>query len=168
MNEFEEICKLASKERWCWKIFCTTCGHMDFRYAFAELAAGNSPDNDSWLVHKSNAGYSDLLGSPPTSYSEKQKEAVINICCNANLSLIAKSCKFPDWLGYLGLVLEDMASKSDSYKKLSQNWASQLSPMVSDEKEIRSRLELIAEGSGMLNIENLELCETVLMRRKRV
>ena len=34
---FLSLCRLASQENWCWKIICTTCGHMHFRYGFKEL-----------------------------------------------------------------------------------------------------------------------------------
>ena len=50
-NPFEALCSLASREHWCWKMFCTTCGHMLFRYAFRQLASGTSPDDEGWLVH---------------------------------------------------------------------------------------------------------------------
>lgn len=163
MNQFEELCKLASDENWCWNLFCTTCGHMHFRYAFAELAAGKSPSDSSWLIHGRNTRYSNSLGPLPRSYTEEQKEKVINICCDASLSLISETCKFPDWLGYLGLILEHMYSGSESYKKLAENWASQLSQLVSEGSEICRKLKEIAEGNGVLNIQVLEACETNIM-----
>ena len=52
MNKFEELCELASRENWCWKLYCTTCGHMDFRYSFSELADGKSPGEREWQIHK--------------------------------------------------------------------------------------------------------------------
>jgi len=136
---------------------------MHFRYAFAELAAGKSPADSTWLIHGRNTRYLNSLGPLPRNYTEMQKEKVVNICCNANLSSIAEICKFPDWLGYLGLVIEHMFSGAESYKKLSKNWASQLLELVSDGSDIRKRLEEIAEGHGMLNIKDLEACETNIM-----
>lgn len=159
MNQFENLCKLASDENWCWKISCTTCGHMHFRYAFSELVAGKDPADPSWIVHDRNTRYSHLLGPLPGNYSKEQKEKLTNICCNARLSSIAGVCKFPDWLGYLGLVLVHMHSRANSYKTLSEVWASQLSEMVSEGSTVRGRLLEIAKGNGLLNIENLEACE---------
>ena len=52
MNQFEALCKLASDENWCWNLFCSTCGHMHFRYSFAELAIGKSPESKGWIIHK--------------------------------------------------------------------------------------------------------------------
>jgi hypothetical protein len=57
MNQFEELCKLASKENWCWNLVCTTCGHLHFKYSFLELASGKSPTDSNWLVHCRSTGY---------------------------------------------------------------------------------------------------------------
>lgn len=40
-NLFEIVCFEAAKNRWCWKLSCTTCGQSDFRNALSEL----SPDD---------------------------------------------------------------------------------------------------------------------------
>ena len=74
MNNFEELCKLASDENWCWNLFCTTCGHLHFKYAFSELAAGKSPKDQNWLIHRRHTRYTNLIGELPRNYSEKQKE----------------------------------------------------------------------------------------------
>ena len=163
MNKFDELCKLASDENWCWKLFCTTCGHMHFRYALSELAAGKSPTDSHWFIHGRNTSYANILGSLPRSYTEQQKEAVINICIKADISSIASFCKFPDWLGYLGLVLEHMYSSTEPYKKLSESWASQLSGQVSEDSPLQAKLSEIAQGKGLLTINDLEACESNIM-----
>lgn len=165
MNYFEMLCKLASDECWCWKLSCTTCGHLHFRYAFAELAAGKSPDKPDWIVHGRNTMYSNSIGPLPQDYSKEQKDKLNDICRNASLSSIANICKFPDWLGYLGLVLEHMYSGEESYKKLSESWAFQLSGLVSDESLIRVRLSEIAKGNGLLNLKDLQACETDIIHK---
>lgn len=163
MNQFEALCKLASDENWCWNLFCTTCGHMHFRYAFSELAAGKSPTDPNWLVHGRYTRYSNRLGPLPRSYTEEQEERMHEICGEADISSIASNCKFPDWLGYLGLVLNHMNSRSESYKALSSIWASQLADLVSSNTPIHVRLEEVAKGSGVLNIKDLENCESDMM-----
>lgn len=129
MNNFEELCKLASDENWCWNLFCTTCGHLHFKYAFSELAAGKSPIGQNWLIHRRHTSYMNLIGALPRNYTEKQKEQLHCICYEANISAIAAYCKFPDWLGYLGLILVHMNSQSKSFISLSCTWASQLSDL---------------------------------------
>ncbi len=163
MNQFEELSNLASGENWCWSLFCTTCGHLHFRYAFVELAVGKSPIDSDWVIHGANTRYSKSLGPLPRHYTEEQKNMVNNICRNANLVSIAETCKFPDWLGYLGLILEHMYSGSESYKKLSESWVSQLSSLVSEDSTIRTRLAELAKGNGLLNIKDLEACELKIM-----
>lgn len=166
-NPFEELCKLAAREKWCWRLCCTTCGHLHFRYAFAELAAGKSPVERGWVVHGRRSRYQQAIGPYPKSYTEEQKEAVNTVCCGANLREISKSCRFPDWLGYLGLVLFYMESDSDSFLKLSRNWALQLSQLVSKESPIYSRLAGLANGNGNLDIKDLEGCEYALFGKRK-
>ena len=167
MNQFEALCKLASDENWCWKLFCGTCGHTHFRYAFSELTAGKSPTDENWLIHRKITKYSDILGKLPYSYTEQQKEKVLHICVNANISSIAATCIFPDWLGYLGLVLEHMRCSSNSYRMLSTCWASQLADLVYPESPIHSRLQDISEGGGVLNISDLEDCESNMLHKHK-
>ena len=160
MNPFEALCKLASKENWCWNLFCTTCGHMHFRYAFSELAAGKSPDNKDWLIYSEKTDYTQYLGPLPRSYREEQKEKFLNICQRANISSIAGNCKFPDWLGYLGLVLEHMHTRSNCYKSISSRWASQLRDIVPPASHAHARLcQVIEQEDELLNIGDLETCE---------
>jgi len=140
VNLYEKLCKLASDEHWCWKLVCTTCGHMHFRYAFVELAERKSPTDSNWIIHGHNTQYSDILGPFPRSYTEHQKKCVIEICSTANLSNIAKACKYPDWLGYLGLILEHMHSNTESYSNLSKSWASQLKGIVNEDSSLSKRL----------------------------
>ena len=162
-NQFEALCILASDENWCWKLCCTTCGHMHFRYAFSELAMGKSVTDSSWAVRRRRTRYTKSIGFIPRNYSEEQKAIIIGICCNASLSSISDSCKFPDWLGYLGLVLSNTHSAMEAYKELSSNWASQLSSLVSESSPIQLVLRDIAEGSRLLNLNDLEACEKDLM-----
>jgi len=160
MNQFEELCKLASKENWCWNLVCTTCGHLHFKYSFLELASGKSPTDSNWLVHCRSTGYQKAIGSLPIIYTEEQKIKILTICKNANLSKIASMCKFPDWLGYLGLILVHMRTDSVEYTELSSIWSSQLSNFTSAESKIHDRLNDIVNKKGTpLNIKDLEQCE---------
>ena len=40
MNAFEAMSKLASQEKWCWNLNCTTCGQLHFRFGLVELTRG--------------------------------------------------------------------------------------------------------------------------------
>lgn len=159
MNRFEALCRLASEERWCWNLCCTTCGHMHFRYGFVELAKEKSPLDKGWLVHSRRTKYTEVLGPLPRHYTEDEKETVLRICSESNISSIAQNCKYPDWLGYLGLVLEHMNTDSETFKLLSSRWASCLSNFVIQDSIIHDRLIQLSRKKGLLNIRDLEKCE---------
>lgn len=158
MNAFEALCKLASDNNWCWNISCSTCGHGSFRYSFLELAKGKNPDDTDWIVSKER-NLRSKLGSLPLHYSSRKKEAIHNICIEADIKSISKECKYPDWLGYLGLVLHHMADDSESFKRLSSNWAFQLQKMVNQETLTSSILQDISEDKSLLTVNDLEFCE---------
>lgn len=159
MNPFEALALIASEERWCWNLYCTTCGHTHFKYAFRELAKGKSPHDDGWIIRKQKTRYRDALGPLPKKYSPKEKERILEICSKASLSKISTECSFPDWLGYLGLVLHHMQPSSSAYKALSIAWAGQLLEMVTPESDIGSRLNLVAQRGDLLSLNDLEAVE---------
>ena len=83
---------------WCWNLGCTTCGCVPFRRAFLKIAEGDFPDSPTW---------GDLPESDPGNWwgkrgiellDEQQITRLISTCSDANLSVIAHSAKFPDWL----------------------------------------------------------------------
>lgn len=164
MFPFEELCILASEENWCWNIYCTTCGHLHFRYSFAEIANGKTPADADWIIHSEITSYTRPLGNIPRNFTSKQKQKVNEICKDANLARIAKECKFPDWLGYLGLVLHHLGGDSDADRQLALAWASQLKKLVSAESRSFINLESICSTSSRtLNLRDLEQCETDML-----
>jgi hypothetical protein len=166
LNSFEALCELASKENWCWNLWCTTCGHVQFRYAFLELAAGKSPMDNTWIVKDRKnrySGYSSLLGKMPKDYDQIQREKITKICLDADLSRISRSCKFPDWLGYLGLVLHHM-NASPLFFKLCESWAGQLSQLMPPDSDAYARLNDLSKGNGTLGVSDLEVCERELKK----
>lgn len=182
-NQFNALCELASAEGWCWNLACTTCGHLHFRYGFLELASGKSVNDSDWIVHRRKTAYAKQLGTLPKNYSESQKESVLIICKDANIAEIALVCKFPDWLGFLGLVLVDMNPKNDRnfetlqdglffdvpqsnrYLEVSQSWASQLKNLVMADSSIWHQLDKISSNELTLTLENLESIESNLIMK---
>jgi hypothetical protein len=165
MNAFEELCILASDENWCWNIYCTTCGHLHFRYSFSQIANGKSPANADWLIHSKTTDYTRTLGSLPRQFTANQKQKIIEICKDADLSRIANECKFPDWLGYLGLVLHHLSGNPEDDRKLSLSWASQLKNLVPASSRSYTNLESICStNSKLLSLADLENCEADIQR----
>lgn len=159
MNSFESLCSLASKEDWCWKLYCTTCGTSDLRYSLMEIGKGKSPDEDGWSVHKNTRLSSSTHAMLTDGFSEDIKEKVLGICLNADISRIARNCKFPDWLGYLGFVLEHLHTKNTIYNKVSKNWAKQLLNMVPKDGASYEMLVDTVENDSVLLVKDLEIIE---------
>jgi|WetSurMetagenome_2_1015567.scaffolds.fasta_scaffold115053_2 hypothetical protein len=170
MNQFESLCKLASTEQWCWNLYCGTCGHSCFRYGFREIARGLRPGDPNWLVYEPFIAHSNApepLGPLPRKYSPIEKQTILTICLDADICAIARDCRFPDWLGYLGLVLEHMRTDSELYRELSARWALRLKDLAYDFSQSHSRLEEIAANPAMLlSIQDLGLIEKDLKHQR--
>lgn len=155
-HPFEQVCAQASRGQWCWNLFCTTCGHHRFRRAFDELARGRRPDDPGW----------DLEGpvpEPDCPFPYPWERRLQAACRGADLSRIAADCRFPDWLGYLGLVLAHTGSAERSDRTLTTAWAPQLLAMVPEASEAHARLRaLIDDPAQRLTLDDLELVEADL------
>lgn len=159
MNAFEEVCILASTENWCWKLGCTTCGCLHFRYSFREIARGNSPSDRAWQIHARRTSYASTLGDFPRLYTEDEQGQILGICKKASLRRISEECSFPDWLGYLGLILERMNSDLEEYREVSQTWCQQLADIVPAKSYAHDKLISKLEDGLLLSLADLEVCE---------
>ena len=91
MNAFEALCNLASKEHWCWKMYCTTCGTMHLRYSLQEIAKGLSPEDTNWIIKKRDTRYKDRLGALPKINKSDIKEKILEVCIEEDISLISEN-----------------------------------------------------------------------------
>ncbi len=129
-NAFESLCDLASRNMWCWRIFCETCGHICFRYAFELLAGGKHPDSREWrlsdmrdVIHKRRND----LGLPYESgWTITAQRDLSKIMSDAHLQTIALNSRFPDWLAYLGLGLRYTEEVEREEHRLTNAWKPQL------------------------------------------
>lgn len=128
---------------------------MHFRYAFVELANGKSSVDPDWQIHAHNTDFR-KLGEFPHRLSKEQKQAILKECLDADLLAIAKNCPFPDWLGYLGLILTHTSGSGSEYQQLLMRWSSQLLKVVITDTPIYHKLCSIANGEGVLVIADLE------------
>jgi hypothetical protein len=149
-NAFEALCLLASQEQWCWRMYCTTCGHMYFRYALRELATGKSPESSPWLVTSKNealrrgAPLKALGPAPPLSaWPLAEQRGLSTVLAQANLAHIASSCLYPDWLGYLGLALRYTEDVEQEARQLTQAWTPQLRKLVTPDSAAARALDAL-------------------------
>lgn len=141
MNNFEQACIEATKNNWCWKIHCSTCGNHEFYLLFAELC--QTTDRFDLSLDKGTA-----------------LEAFIT----ADIQYISKSCRFPDWLGYLGLVLHNFNYPPEQLTRLSRNWSKQLLTIVPKSSRAFSILNDISNDEHpILTPRTMELCERAIM-----
>ena len=181
-NAFELLCRLASEEQWCWKIPCTTCGNHEFRYGLSELGKGHSPAEPEWVVHRGARRLREPPGDiryprrpeglGPKRYRRRNADpeivAVVEVCAGASLKKIADECLFPDWLGYLGVVLHWMRCVDVAYDKLLALWAWQLRDFVGRDSTIWSHLDECARLSDRrLRFGDLEAVEQAMLELQR-
>jgi len=157
---FLALCKLASAERWCWKIFCTTCGHMHFRYGFKAIALGHHPNDRDWVItNKYNP--SKML----QKYGDREEvhkfdhDILARHILDVPLTAIRDSTIAPDWLGYLGLVMFHCYARGEEIRNA---WATQFIEMLPRYSTAYGVMVDISEGGRDLSIKDLELVEWAL------
>ena len=169
-NAFEALCDLASKEEWCWRFFCTTCGHMYFRYGFRELAHGKHPHSLDWRsgrVHHHDL-HRDLGPMPPVGgWPISEQRAIAVVLAGASLKDIASHVRFPDWLGYLGWGLLCSESFERRERLVTKAWIPQLIEMLPEQTHSRATLqELLNDPAGVLTWRHLEGVESGLLQAR--
>ena len=126
------------------------------------MAIGIDPTSETGqrIIHRPTISSPGNRPEPKLIYSEDEKTAVVGCCMDADLNLISLNSRFPDWLGYLGLILYHMRSDSGDFEELTRNWAQQLTLLVEpDSKAEQALLECLEQSNRMLGLTELELCE---------
>ena len=171
-NAFEALCALASREGWCWKLSCITCAHMFFRYSFMELSKDKHPDSPEWIVSKNNKdqlfgalgavwGRAGRLHGP----SKEDQTKLISILSRASILRISKQCRFPSWLGYLGLGLSYTEPVEAEVKQLTASWKPQLLNLITCNTDVMHllKLTLFESDESHLRWQDMEQVEKALI-----
>ncbi len=165
-NSFVALCDYASRENWCWNIVCTTCGHSAFRVAFSKIVQGQHPDDDSFWPNGKIASdffkevdiYKDFSKDYLIRTNIARQIKLASIIAEAKISDIQAVAKFPDWLGYIGLVLYHCPSQ-DALKIISDSFLPQFIALVKNNKEVHDYLQEKQSKQEMLNIDDLSRIE---------
>jgi len=166
-NAFVALCEIASQNNWCWKIHCTTCGHMSFRYAFGRLAVGQHPDDkevwpntkDDYEFLKESGEYKAMyVQNCPVVYQVRLAELV----ADAQISDIMAVTKYPDWLGYIGLVFCHCPNPK-AKKIISDSLLPQFINLVKKDSQAYNHLLGKQNDGVMLDISDLNSIETSLL-----
>jgi len=164
---FVALAELASREDWCWKLSCTTCGNMYFRYGLHELALGKHPDAPDWVLgHDNHARLERLLGQIPWMQAppaEAEQRAIAQCLADAPVTGIRAVGRFPDWLGYLGLGLYWTEDTERQDRHLTRALTPQLLQLIRPETAAHGKLRAILVGENTtLRWTDLELVEAEL------
>ena len=84
LNAFEQLCRVASKESWCWRIGCTTCGAQPFREGLYYVGQGLVPDVSTWEEDKNKISFE-------RNFPKEVTNKLLSSVCNADLINIQKS-----------------------------------------------------------------------------
>ena len=160
-DAFLALCELASKEDWCWKIPCTTCGSMYFRMSFLELINGKHPDDADWSVRRAN--HHNIKIDVPRRYSTRQQAALAEIVSKAKISEITKRANFPDWLGYLGLVLCFCSEHEGANRTLTRSLIPQFLEFITPHDPSQQFLEAMLLEGRTLSWQGLERVERAFL-----
>jgi len=157
-NPFVALCGYASQNNWCWNLSCTTCGHGAFKVAFSKLIKGQHPDNDSfWPNGKSN---SDLFNEVDNNRDFWRSASITNqlklskIVADAKIADIKSISKFPDWLGYIGLVIRHCPNR-DASKIISDSFLPQFITLLEGNSKIVEYLQE-KEFLGISDLSEIE------------
>ena len=155
---FLALCKLASKESWCWDLTCTTCSHSHFRYAFKELISGKHPNKVGWEVNKNTRITRSVVRMLPSmgSFTEHEQEILSQLVLEVSLEEIRTTSKSPDWLGYLGLVLVYCNNRK---VQLSEVWTPQFLRILPQSSRAYDAMQDIKRGVRSIELDDLEAVE---------
>lgn len=165
-NPFVALCDYASQNDWCWKLMCTTCGHSAFKVSFSKITMDQHPDDELfWPYGKENHSplkeidrYNSF--SRRASLSDQEKLAVI--VSQANLSDIQHVAKFPEWLGYVGLVLEHCSSHN-SREIISNSFLPQFIELLKNDSAMCDYFKEKQSKDEFLDIGDLSKIEGSIM-----
>jgi hypothetical protein len=163
-NSFLLFCNYASRRNLCWNIFCTTCGSHEFRSGiYALMKANHFTDDDHWLTLCKT--YKGPWFEWPVSEIEYEKFS--KVVQNCKLTDVAESCKFPDWLGYLGICLSWLEKWEQEEKHLTQIWGSQLIELCQQKDSFpEDLLSKIENQTGYLHYSDLGYFESEISQTR--
>jgi len=138
---------------------------MFFRYGFYQLGQGVHPSEERWIDPTPNQ-----YGTPSGEFQKitnniKESAVLHNTLADADLTQLAADCRFPDFLGYLGLGLFFTETTERSQPLLTSCWVPQLIPMVSPQSQADDLLRKISmDSSRRLSWHDLEVVERDYLR----
>jgi hypothetical protein len=129
--------------------------------SFLELINGKHPDDPDWSVR--NANHHNIKIDAPRRYTTREQAVLAEIVSKVRVGEIAKRAKFPDWLGYLGLVLCFCGEHEGANRTLTRSLIPQFLDFISPDDPSRQHLEEILLEESSLSWQGLERVERALL-----
>jgi len=169
-NSFVALCKIASSNNWCWNIYCTTCGHGSFKVAFTKMIHGQQPDDKVfWPNGKENHAllkeidqYNDFGNDSRTEDQIK----LASIIAGAKISDIQAVARFPDWLGYIGLVIHHCPCR-EARIIITDSFLPQLINMANVNNELKKYFSEKQKNNELLCINDLSRIEAGYVQEQK-
>lgn len=157
-NAFEALCGRASEESWCWNLGCTTCANHDLRYGLAQIGLGRHPACPNWERISSNIENSAEWPSifSTTDWPAAMRSQLADTLSGASLKAIPGKCRFPDWLGYLGIALHLVSEDEELAQRLTKKWLPELRSMVQFRSTSRDRLKEVSRTGEALRWHHID------------
>jgi hypothetical protein len=144
----DDILEKAINNNWCWNITCTTCGHIEFYESLNELSNSNHSITN---IKQGRKRYGGLKA--------QAIDEVILQTQKLNLKNLSIKANFPDWLGYIGLILYYTSSNHPKFLSMSNHIINGLLEILPSNSRIRKLLQSKMELEEPLEISELELIE---------
>jgi hypothetical protein len=162
-NALLSLFKIASENEWCYKTVCTTCGHSAFRIAFSKIVRGENPEDESfWPNGKKNSDIQEVNKYKDFVFYRKAKKehqlTLSGLVAQINLKELNEIAKFPDWLGYIGLVIYHCPDE-EAQRVISESLIPQFIELI-DESELKNRLNTKLDKKEYISLQDLEAIES--------
>jgi hypothetical protein len=158
---FELVCELTSEEKWCWNIFCTTCGHVHFRYALFLMSKKNLVQENGLISIKDKTLENRFGHIRQITSNIRKNETLHTTLTKSNLIKIASKCRFPDYLGYFGLALHYTSNMENNKPILTKSWSQQLLEIIQCKSPSEALLnQCLKENGRILKWTDLEIIES--------
>lgn len=138
---------------------------MVFRWALKAIAEGVYPDDPKWSVHWDKTQTSSMLaalnGPLPSlgHWRQEMQYAIQGAVRGFNLSNIISAAPFPDWLGYLGILLRYTEGAENENLMLTNEIVPQLIFIIEPGTPAESKLRQCIEMGSPIRWKDLELVE---------
>jgi hypothetical protein len=118
----------AAARNLCWRIGCTTCGNQELRHAIRQLSRDSPSPFAQEHAAFGPAGATAFL-EPLT---QEEADRLATICAEADLEEARGVAPSSDWLGYLGMILNELAPFRRQRLRIGKSWALQFVGMGGD------------------------------------